>query len=112
MSYSFFSPEMFARAQDKNPVKVFDWDKAAELIKEYKPRRASAGLSEDWDYTGGEIYSDGKVNEEAYTYLASVWAVPELDMDGTVTPCFVLKEDTEWTSDTKWPDSAKAILEG
>lgn len=39
---------------------VFDWDKAARLIQEKKPKWATAGLRGDWEYTGGTIYEDGK----------------------------------------------------
>ena len=34
-----------------NPTMVFDWDKAAELIREYNPSYAAAGLQGDWEYT-------------------------------------------------------------
>lgn len=66
---------------------VFDWDKAARLIRERKPRCASAGLRSDWEYTGGTIYENGKPVMDDYTYLASTWAVPELDMDGDNLAC-------------------------
>ncbi len=44
------------------PHKVFDWKKAAEIIRDEKPNRASAGLAGDWEYTGGDIYRDGKMS--------------------------------------------------
>jgi hypothetical protein len=93
------------------PMRVFDWDKAARLIREHKPRTASAGLRSDWEYTGGAIYEDGKIVTDSYTYLASTWAIPELDLDGDVVECWTWKKETTWDSDTKWPDSARAILE-
>lgn len=40
---------------------VFDWDKAARMIKERKPIRAGAGLHDKWENTGGEIFVNGKV---------------------------------------------------
>jgi hypothetical protein len=51
---------------------VFDWVKAAKLIKERKPIIASAGLCSDWEWTGGTIYENGKPvkKEDTYTYLA------------------------------------------
>lgn len=94
-------------------MKVFDWDKAARLIKERKPDVASAGLGGDWNWTGGDIYRDGAPvpSEKTYTYLASVWATPELDMDGDVVACWVsMAEKPEWDAGTYWPDSALAIL--
>lgn len=94
---------------------VFDWDKAARIIKERGATSASAGLSGDWGYTGGNIFSDGKPNTESYTYLASTWATPELDVDGDIIDCFIMEREVpeEWGtnySDIKWPESALAIL--
>lgn len=90
---------------------VFDWDKAARLIRERKPGYAAAGLRSDWGYTGGAIYEDGKTVMDDYTYLASTWAVPELYMDGDIEECFRMKHEVpEWDSDTKWPKSALDIL--
>ncbi len=62
------------------PMMVFDWDKAAKRIKETGARQASAGLAGDWEYTGGEILVDGKPTNDGYTYLASTWAVPEIEI--------------------------------
>lgn len=98
------------------PLMVFDWDKAAQLIKDRKPSKAEAGLSGDWEYTGGEIYKGGKpvASDEAYVYLASTWAKPELELDGDIMDCYIMEDDvpTEWggTSDVYWPASALAIL--
>lgn len=38
---------IMGEANRGNELKVFDWDKAARLIKERKPDYASAGLDED-----------------------------------------------------------------
>lgn len=90
---------------------VFDWDKAAELIKERKPECASAGLRDDWEYTGGTIYENGEPVMDSYTYLSSTWAVPELNMDGDIIECFRMEHEVpEWNSDTKWPQSALDIM--
>lgn len=91
---------------------VFDWDKAAQLIKQYKPEIAMAGLREDWEYTGGTIYEHGEVVKDDYTYLASTWAVPEIDIDGCTFPCYKMQSEVpKWGSDTKWPKSAIEILQ-
>ncbi len=97
-----------------NRHRVFDWDKAARLIKESGAKTAGAGLESDWEWTGGEILTDGKPNKESYTYLASNWATPELTLDdGPPIPCWVYEDESAgWSSDTKWPESALAILEG
>ncbi len=95
-----------------NEMMVFDWEKAARLIAERKPGIAGAGLEFDWDYTGGEIYRDGRPIKDEYTYLASTWATPQLDLDGDLIPCFrMASEVPDWNSDTKWPETALAILD-
>ena len=96
---------------------VFDWDKAAGLISEQKPSFAEAGLIEDWFWTGGQIYSDGKpVNQDdTYVYLASDWATPVLIMDHDIDNpihCYVDEDKTSWSANTYWPESALAILDG
>jgi hypothetical protein len=95
------------------PLRVFDWITAAKLVKSRRPSFASAGLSDDWDWTGGSIYRDGQPvpADETYTYLASTWAIPELDLDGDVMGCWIWQKDSDgWTSETYWPDEALAIL--
>ena len=69
-----------------NPTMVFDWDKAAELIREYNPSYAAAGLQGDWEYTGGCIWDEAKPVFDNYTFLASTWATPELMMDNQFIP--------------------------
>lgn len=101
------------QANRNNPVMVFDWNEAARRIRAAGCRDASAGLAEDWEWTGGEILRDGKPvpQDETYVYLASTWATPELQGDGVDGPCFVMASETDgWTSSTYWPDSALAIL--
>ena len=97
------------------PLMVFDWNKAARVIKERGATSASAGLSGDWGNTGGEILTDGKPNTTDYTYLASTWATPELNIDGETIDCFIMEDDVpaDWGdtfSDIKWPLSAIEIL--
>lgn len=92
--------------------RVFDWDKAAELIRERKPKQAGAGLSGDWEWTGGTIFEDGKPVTDSYTYLESNWATPELELDGETIDCWRYVDETDgWNADTKWPESALKILE-
>lgn len=91
---------------------VFDWDKAASLIKEFMPKTAEAGLEGDWEWTGGVIYTGGKVVDAdgTYTYLASTWATPQLRLDGKVVECYIMKSSTDWDAHTYWPTSALNIL--
>jgi hypothetical protein len=104
----------FGQAHRNDPARVFDWDRAAALIREREPREASAGLGGDWEWTGGSIWRDGAPvpRDETYTYLSSTWATPELDLDGEVIDCWVWRDGSGWDSDTYWPDSALAILAG
>lgn len=94
---------------------VFDWDKAASLIRERKPAVVEAGLSGDWSYTGGTIYRGGETCDE-YTYLASMWAKPMIELDGERVECFIYDTPETnpqgWGSDTQWPESALEILKG
>lgn len=91
--------------------KVFDWDKAAKIIKERKPETASAGLTEDWFWTGGIIYENGKPIINEYTFLASRWATPVLILDDEEIDCYQPKGYHGWNENTKWPESALKILE-
>ena len=92
---------------------VFDWERAAQIIKERKPSRVEAGLRGDWEWTGGAIYANRAPvpKGDTYTYLASTWAVPEIDVDGKVSPCFRMQSETpNWDADTYWPEEALQIL--
>jgi len=96
------------------PVMVFDWNKAAQLIKERNATSASAGLRGDWEWTGGQILEYGKPvdKNDTYTYLASTWATPEIKIDGETTDCYVMQDKApEWNASTYWPDSALALLQ-
>lgn len=101
-------------AQESGAVgRVFDWDKAAKLIKTRNPQQASAGLRDDWEWTGGRIFEGGKPvpASETCTFLASSWAIPELDLDGDIMECWVSADQKpEWNSGTYWPESALKIL--
>jgi len=97
---------------------AFDWDKAAEIIKnafiEHKDLEAEAGLQGDWGPTSGEIFSDGKPIDEDYTYLTSNWAVPTLILswDGTEQEeiaCFTM-ESNRFNSSSKWDEESLKIL--
>jgi hypothetical protein len=103
-----------ARALAAGPdarLRVFDWEKAARLIVERKPELASAGLQDDWDWTGGVIARNGDPVRDSYTYLASMWAIPEIGLDGELIDCWKYKDETPgWDSHTKWPPEALAIL--
>lgn len=100
---------MMGEINRDKPMRVFDWNKAAKRIKETNCKTASAGLSGDWEWTGGTIYNNGPIMD-SYTFLASTWATPELELDGEVEDCWVWTDDSGWGSGTKWPQSALDIL--
>jgi hypothetical protein len=86
------------------PLMVFDWVKAAKIIKEKKPKVATAGLLDDEEWTAGIIYKDGKIVTDEYTHLSSTWATPVLIIKDKKIPCYTF--DTKWDHDTKWPEEA------
>lgn len=103
------------KANQHKELMVFDWEKAAWLIKERKPKRASAGLRGDWEWTGDDIYENGAPvpSDNTYTFLASTWATPELDLDGEIVDCYKMESEVPgWGSDTYWPPEALAIING
>lgn len=120
-----FAACMLGAANRGREQKVFDWDKAAHLIKMYGVKEAGAGLRGDYGNTGGDIFYEGKPVINSYTYLASTWATPiiklwdyengfgesgcpELELE-----CWKMKSETPgWNYDTKWPQSALDILGG
>lgn len=101
---------MGQRNQGK-PQKIFDWVKAAKIIKERNPESADAGLQSDLEWTAGTIWQDGEIVTDSYTYLSSNWATPVLVIDDEEIPCFVMQSDTEWDELTKWPKEARELLE-
>ena len=103
---------MNGQASRGNELMVFDWNKAARLIKERHPKKVAAGLKDDWGWTGGKIYDSGTPIKSEYTYLSSTWAVPEIDIDGEIKECYVMQHEApRWHAGTKWPKSALEILE-
>jgi len=104
-----------AQSTPKGNEKVFDWHKAAQIIRDRKPTTAEAGLSGDWEWTGGCIYRDGKPvledGDDDYTYLASNWCKAELSVGGELIDCWIPQsEQPSWKARTRWPESALAIL--
>ena len=102
-----------------NTEKVFDYDKAAEIIKEkyqsHKDLIAEAGLQGDWEYTGGIIFEKGKPTRNHYTFLASVWAIPTLILsyngkEQEEIECYTENDDTRFTAFSKWDKQSLNIL--
>lgn len=114
---NFWDSGLFARGQvnRNNGQKVFDWDKAAQIIKEKDIQDAEAGLAEDWTHTNYTIIEGGKPTErDPYScgaYLSSTWATPILMVGDEPIECYVMESQTEWDHNTHWPESALKILE-
>jgi hypothetical protein len=108
-----FSAFAMGQANRGKESMVFDWIKAATIIKKRKPKNASAGLSGDWEWTGGEIFKNGKPvpQEDTDTFLSSTWATPELEIDGEIIECYKMQNEVpDWDSGTYWPEKALKIL--
>ena len=57
------------------------------------------------------IFDDGRPVKDDYTFLASTWATPTLEIDGDEEiECYIMSNETRWGSDTKWPNSSLEIL--
>lgn len=93
-------------------MKVFDWDKAARIIRDRCAQYAVAGLKEDMEWTGGEIVENFEPvkSGQSCMYLASTWATPVLCIDDEVIDCFVMENETKWNAHTVWPESALQIF--
>lgn len=100
-----------AIAKGARPM-VFDWCRAARIIRDSPPVLARAGLRGDWEWTGGDIWRNGLAipARHTYTYLASRWAMPELELDGIRVQCWCWMDGTGWDANTYWPREAYVIL--
>ena len=113
---SFFGSDMITRAESakNDKPKIFDWDKAAAIIKaklkEDPNIVAEAGLEGDWSYTGGCIFSEGKPVNDSYTYLYSRWAIPTLVInDSESFECYT-DDNSRFDEKSKWDEVSLAIL--
>jgi len=106
----------------ENATKVFDWDKAANIIKDkikiYDGAwNCSAGLEHE-EWTEDDIMIDGEPYLKSKAYLASdygaFWATPILILSyGKIIECWAYSKDKpEWNTRTVWPKSALDILKG
>jgi len=91
-------------------MRTFDWNEAARILRERNPAEAEAGLQSDLEWTCGTIWRDGQPVTDSYTYLASTWATPVLVIDDEEIECWCWADEREFNADTKWPESARAIL--
>lgn len=96
-------------------VKVFDWVKAAQLIKDRNPEKVEAGLYEYW-ILSGYIYDHGKIQDGGIACFASNWGTPVLHFgneEEDFIECWKYQHEVpEWNDKTIWPEEALAILKG
>lgn len=77
-----FSAIAMGMVNKGNTSRVFDWDKALEILNERKIDNAYAGLRSDLEWTAGRIIVDGELYDEDYMYLSSTWATPVIVLNG------------------------------
>lgn len=115
---SFVEGFLGSTAPMGSPLKAFNFDMAANLIKEklkdHPDLIAEAGLEGDWDYTGGVIFQDGKPVSDDYTYLASNWAIPTLifswgEKEQESIDCWV-EENKRFNSNSQWDEQSLKLL--
>jgi hypothetical protein len=94
-------------------LKIFDWDKAAQLFNKKPDEIALAGLASKQEWTGYIIYGNGKPRTNFRARLASTCATPVLFWDDEFIPCYKMQHEVpDWGEDTIWPQSALNILKG
>lgn len=107
------------RGMNNNPHMAFDWDKAAQIIKEkfleHKDLKAEAGLQGDWGCTGGEIFENGNPVTYSYTFLSSNWATPTLILsyggeEQEEIECYLIESESRFSSHSKWDEDSLKIL--
>jgi hypothetical protein len=97
-------------SQNTEDRKVFDWIKAAQLIRDRQPSEAVAGLSEDMSWTAGTIYLNGNIVSDSYLYLASDWATPVVVLDGEEIECYTVMPARLAYDRPVWSEEARQIL--
>jgi len=115
----FIGAEAIQAKAKGNKHLAFDWDKAAQLIKEHFATHpdltAEAGLKGDWNYTGGTIFKKGFPTNDSYTYLASNWAKPTLILswdknEQLEVECSIIEDESRFNEHSKWDETSMNIL--
>ena len=92
---------------------VFDWEKAAEVLRERQPVAASVSFIGKHERTEPVlIYRDGEPTPDPRTFCPyDAFDKPTLLIDGDEIECFRLENTiTTWAIDEYWPESARRIL--
>lgn len=92
---------------------VFNWDLAAQILRDRNVQTACAGLSEDLEATGAAILHNRNPILGSGAYLQSKWATPVLIIDGVEHDCWKLARDyIDHAIDKIWPQHALDIFYG
>lgn len=94
-------------------MKIFNWLKAAQLIKAKGCDSAIAFLQNDRYHTAGFIFLDGEIvsRSDSTAYLASEVDEPVIEIAGEVISCGIEESDSPgWSLETWWPDEAVEVL--
>lgn len=90
----------------QNPCS-FDWDKAAELIRQYAPLNVRVTMMEDPAFDSFDIVKDAVLVppfDGADTVVASTWATPVIIFDEDPSQQHVcLRTDPKYLTTTNWP---------
>jgi hypothetical protein len=89
---------------------VFDWERAAKLMKAYDGENVRAGMKNAWtDFydNAGFILKNGEAVNEA-GIVASYNATPTIEIDGRLFPCFRWADESDHSA--SWTDAAVEIM--
>lgn len=96
-----------AQIEGRTP-RTLDWVKLVEIIAERQPESVCVGMSEDWFWTGKEVYVKGEPLKVA-SVTTSNWATPVVRInDDEEIECW--REVTQGEDPIDWPDEAVAML--
>lgn len=64
------------KAPSASTMNVLDLKALKRFIKERKPVEVSAGILNDWFWTGATVFKNGKWVKDNHAYTSSNWATP------------------------------------
>ena len=95
------------------PMQTLDWQKLERFIEERKPVEVSAGLLDDWFWTGATVYKDGEWQDRDAAYVTSYWATPGFKAEMSNGDIIEIVASTEETAEqaAKREEKAKKTRE-
>lgn len=79
-------------------MNTLDWKKLEAFIAERKPVEVSAGILNDWFWTGATVYEKGEWQDKSRAWVTSDWATPGFKAtmeNGDVIEVVASVEETE-----------------